>query len=71
MVVFFVLEPEVLKYIKDDMSIWEREPMEDLAKDNQMVAYKHSGFWKPMDTLRDKLELQRLWETGNAPWKVW
>jgi len=68
---FFVLEPEVLKYIKDDMSIWEREPMEDLAKDNQMVAYKHSGFWKPMDTLRDKLELQRLWETGNAPWKVW
>ncbi len=68
---FFVLEPKVLEYIKDDSSTWEKEPLEKLGQDGQMVAYKHSGFWKPMDTLRDKGELENLWQSGKAPWKVW
>lgn len=68
---FFVLEPEVIKYIKDDETIWEREPLENLAKEGQLMAYKHRGFWKPMDTLRDKRELNALWESKKAPWKVW
>jgi len=68
---FFVLEPEIFNYIEGDSSIWERDPMENLAKDNQMVAFKHQKFWKPMDTLRDKIELERLWDTGEAPWKIW
>ena len=68
---FFVLEPQVFDYINGDETIWEREPLEDLAKDEQLMAYKHTGFWKPMDTLRDKRELQVLWESGEAPWKIW
>jgi glucose-1-phosphate cytidylyltransferase len=69
---FFVLQPEVFDYIKEgDATVFERKPLEDLAKDGQMQAFKHDGFWKPMDTLRDKLELQSLWESGRAPWKVW
>lgn len=68
---FFVLEPKVLDYIKDDSTIWEREPLEKLAHDKQFVAYKHRGFWKPMDTLRDKKDLELQWEKGTAPWKVW
>ena len=68
---FFVLEPEIFKYISDDYSFWEREPLENLATDNQLKAYKHAGFWKPMDTLRDKRELEGLWNSGNAPWKIW
>jgi glucose-1-phosphate cytidylyltransferase len=68
---FFVLEPDVFKYIKDDETIWEKDPLEQLSKDKQLVAYKHHGFWKPMDTLRDKRELENLWNTGNAPWKIW
>lgn len=68
---FFVLEPEIFDYIEGDSSIWERDPMENLAKDNQMAAFKHQKFWKPMDTLRDKIELERLWNTGEAPWKIW
>ena len=68
---FFVCQPEVLDYIDDDASIWERKPMETIAKDNQMAAFKHKNFWKPMDTMRDKLELENLWESGNAPWKIW
>lgn len=68
---FFVLEPEVFDYIKDDKTIFEREPLEELAKDNKLSAYKHKGFWKPMDTLRDKKELEDLWENGKAPWKLW
>ncbi len=68
---FFVCQPEVIDYIVDLKTVWEREPMENLAKNNQMVAYKHTGFWKPMDTLRDKQELEKLWETDSAPWKVW
>jgi glucose-1-phosphate cytidylyltransferase len=68
---FFVCEPGVFSYISGDSTILEKEPMERLALNNQMMAYKHTGFWKPMDTLRDKQELEKLWETGNAPWKNW
>jgi glucose-1-phosphate cytidylyltransferase len=68
---FFVLSPEVLDYIKDDHTVWEREPMEQLAGDGQMAAYFHSGFWQPMDTLRDKNHLETLWASGKAPWKIW
>lgn len=68
---FFVLEPGILKYIDGDESIWEREPLERITNDKELVAYKHYGFWKPMDTLRDKLELESLWDKGNAPWKIW
>ena len=68
---FFVLSPKVLDYIKDDRTIWEREPMERLAKERQLVAYEHDGFWQPMDTLRDKNLLESHWQSGKAPWKVW
>jgi glucose-1-phosphate cytidylyltransferase len=68
---FFVLEPRVLDYIAVDSTIWEREPMERLAAEGQMKAFKHEGFWQPMDTLRDKQKLEELWESGQAPWKVW
>jgi glucose-1-phosphate cytidylyltransferase len=68
---FFVLEPKIFSYIENDDSIWEREPMENLSKENKLSAYKHNGFWKPMDTLRDKTELERLWQTNAAPWKMW
>jgi len=68
---FFVLEPSVLKYIKDDQSIWERGPLEKIAADGKLVAYKHTGFWQPMDTLRDKQYLQKLWDEGDCPWKCW
>ena len=68
---FFVLEPQIFEYIEGDETIWERDPLENLAKDGQLMAYKHTGFWKPMDTLRDKRELESLWQSGNPPWKVW
>jgi len=68
---FFVLSPNVIDYIADDSSIWEREPMESLAAKGQMSAYLHDGFWQPMDTLRDKNHLEDLWASGEAPWKVW
>ena len=69
---FFVLEPDVFDYIKKgDDTIWEKEPLEDLAKDNQLTAYKHNGFWQCMDTLRDRTQLEELWAQGNAPWKLW
>ncbi len=68
---FFVLSPKVLDYIEGDNTIWEREPMENLARDGQMAAYLHHGFWKPMDTLRDKLILEELCSSGSAPWKIW
>lgn len=68
---FFVLSPSVLDYIKDDMTTWEREPLEMLAEHNQLSAFKHTGFWQPMDTLRDKVYLEELWASGKAPWKVW
>jgi len=68
---FFVLEPEVLDYIDGDDTVWEREPMERLAGEGKLAAYRHPGFWQPMDTLRDKALLERLWEEGRPPWKVW
>ena len=68
---FFVLEPDVLNLIEEDSTIWEKGPLEFLSLSNQISAFKHNGFWLPMDTLRDKLELERLWESGKAPWKIW
>jgi glucose-1-phosphate cytidylyltransferase len=68
---YFVLEPGVFDYIDGDDTQWEKEPMERLARDGQLMAYKHSSFWQCMDTLRDKKLLEALWERGNAPWKVW
>jgi len=68
---FFVLSPEIFDYIKDDHTVWEHEPMEQLAREGQMVAHFHSGFWQPMDTLRDKNHLEALWASGKAPWKIW
>lgn len=67
---YFVLEPGIFKYIKDDSSIWEREPLSGLVHNGQLNAYKHKGFWKCMDTLRDKLDLEQIWKTGKAPWKI-
>jgi glucose-1-phosphate cytidylyltransferase len=68
---FFVLEPEALDYIDGDMTQWEREPLEQLARDRQLVAYRHASFWQCMDTLRDKRLLEELWQSNQAAWKVW
>lgn len=68
---FFVLQPEVIDYIDSDLEPWERTPMQRLAEEGQMGAFRHAGFWQPMDTLRDKNVLEELWASGNAPWKVW
>ncbi len=68
---FFVLEPQIFDYIEGDDTAWEKEPLEHLAKDGQLMAYKHNSFWQCMDTLRDKKLLEGLWQSGNAPWKTW
>jgi glucose-1-phosphate cytidylyltransferase len=68
---YFVLSPRVFDYITDDSTIWEQEPLRTLATDGELMAYKHRGFWQPMDTLRDKQHLVALWESGKAPWKLW
>lgn len=68
---FFVLSPKVIDLVDGDQSIWERAPLETLAETNQLKAFKHEGFWQPMDTLRDKNYLEELWQSGKAPWKVW
>ncbi len=68
---FFVLSPSVIDYITDDQTVWEREPLERLASEAQLGAYRHDGFWQPMDTLRDKTHLEELWQSGKAPWKAW
>jgi glucose-1-phosphate cytidylyltransferase len=68
---FFVLSPKVIDLIDNDATVWERGPMEQLARENQLSAYLHHGFWQPMDTLRDKNHLEELWQSGKAPWKVW
>jgi glucose-1-phosphate cytidylyltransferase len=68
---FFVLSPLVLDYIADDQTIWERYPLERLAQEGDLAAFPHHGFWQPMDTLRDKMHLEELWQSGKAPWKKW
>ena len=71
MAVSLCMEPEVLDYIDGDATVLEKEPLEELARDGELVAYKHHGFWQPMDTLRDKNHLEELWDSGKAPWKLW
>lgn len=68
---FFVLSPKVIDYISDDASIWEQEPLTNLAENRQLMVYEHRGFWQPMDTLRDKKHLEQLWLSNQAPWKLW
>jgi glucose-1-phosphate cytidylyltransferase len=68
---YFVLSPKVLQRIEGDPTVWEQEPLNKLAEDGQLMAYRHEGFWLPMDTIRDKNDLQQMWDSGNAPWKVW
>ena len=68
---FFVLSPTVLDYIGGDQTGWEDEPLRRLANEGQMMAFEHAGFWQPMDTLREKVLLEELWNSGAAPWKVW
>ena len=68
---FFVMSPKVVDYIDGDRTLLEQEPLQKLARDQQLAAYKHSGFWQPMDTLRDKSQLENMWQSGKAPWKLW
>jgi glucose-1-phosphate cytidylyltransferase len=68
---FFVLHPKVIDFIKDDLTIWEREPLQDICALNELGAYRHEDFWHPMDTLRDKRYLEEIWASGQAPWKIW
>jgi glucose-1-phosphate cytidylyltransferase len=68
---FFVLSPKVIDLIHDDATVWEREPLEALARTGELCAYEHDGFWQPMDTLREKNQLEDMWASGNAPWKTW
>lgn len=68
---FFVVEPEAIDYIEGDQTVWEKKPLESIADDGKLIAYKHDGFWQPMDTLRDKNVLEDLWLSGKQPWKTW
>ena len=68
---FFVLEPDIFNYIDGDQSVWEKDPLEQLAADGQLGSFKLENFWQAMDTLRDKKQLEELWQSGNAPWKIW
>ena len=68
---FFVLNPKVIDYIEGDATLWEKQPLENLARDQQLMAFEHHGFWQPMDTLRDRHHLEASWEKGQAPWKIW
>ena len=68
---FFVLSPQVIDYIEDDRTLWERDPLERLASEGELSAFHHYDFWQPMDTLRDKIYLEKLWKSGQAPWKIW
>ena len=68
---FFVLKKSVIDKIETDLTLWEQEPLSELAKEGNLIAYKHSEFWHPMDTLRDKNHLEKLWEKDKAPWKIW
>jgi glucose-1-phosphate cytidylyltransferase len=68
---FFVLKPQCIEFIDDDQSVWEGKPLNRLVEQQQLAAYAHTGFWQPMDTLRDKYYLEKLWASGEAPWKIW
>lgn len=68
---FFVLEPSAIDYVVDDSMAWERNPLEQLAEEKELSVFKHHGFWRPMDTLRDKMQLEEMWDSDKAPWKVW
>ena len=68
---FFALEPEIFEYIEGDQTVWEQEPLRQLAQDHKLAAFRHTGFWHPMDTLHDRVLLDNLWRTNHAPWKVW
>lgn len=68
---FFVLEPDVIEFIENDLTVWEQGPMERLAREGKLSAFRHQGFWQPMDTLRDRNMLEKMWESGQAPWKLW
>ena len=68
---FFILEPQVIDLIKNDQTTWEEAPLKELAERNQLNAFKHYGFWQPMDTLREKNQLQEMWDRREAPWKLW
>lgn len=68
---FMIIDPKSLNYIQDDTTSWEENPLKKLAEDNKLSAYKHNGFWQPMDTLRDKHQLEEMWNSGKAPWKIW
>ena len=65
------MSPKVLDLIKSDDTIWEKNPLEELANQGELMSFEHNGFWKPMDTLRDKIALEELWDSGDAPWKLW
>lgn len=68
---FFVLSPKVVEYIRDDKTAFEHRPLSQLSREGELMAFKHEGFWKPMDTLRDKMQLEKMWQTDDAPWRVW
>ena len=68
---FFVVDPAAFEYIEGDRTVWEHEPLGSLAQDGKLFAYRHSGFWHPMDTLRDRMVLEEMWASGEAPWKLW
>lgn len=68
---FFVLNKKIFEYLKDEQTIWERDPLENLSKENELIAFKHEGFWHAMDTMRDKIFLENLWDANKAPWKLW
>ena len=68
---YFVLEPGIFDYVENDQTVWERQPLETLAKDSQLSVYRHNGYWNAVDTLRDKNRMQDLWDNKQAPWKIW
>jgi glucose-1-phosphate cytidylyltransferase len=68
---YFVLEPDAINYIDNDATVWEQEPLQNLARDGMLAAYRHQGFWQCMDTQNDKVTLEKLWASGKPPWKVW
>ena len=68
---FFVLNKKIFNYLENDQTVFEKEPLENLSKEKQLIAFKHNGFWQPMDTLREKEYLEELWQSNKAPWKIW